>query len=566
MNWTTQESLQAARRCRCNGTGRASTFLRTFRQDESGAMLVFAVYAFLIILMVGGIGIDLMRFERDRSKLQYTLDRAVLAAADLDQPMQPEAVVQDYFAKSGLGDYLASVSVEQGYGFRVVSATASADVDTQFMHMNGIDTLTAPAAGTAEERIDGVEISMVLDVSGSMNSNNRLPNLINAARDFVDTMDDNSADGDMSISIVPYATQVSVPDALMEQFNVTTEHDYSNCINFQSADFDAPSMSYSTEYQRTMHFDPWYDYDGMDNNPKLLLGDNNSTLPVCEALSDREVLVMQSDPDVLKNYISNLTARGNTSIDVGMKWGTALLDPSLRPAVNGLINEGMVPAEFSNRPQGYNDGETLKVIVLMTDGQNTSQYYINDGYREGPSDIWFNDDLDRYSVYYPPEDAYYWPHSNQWADHPFGDDGPGCVGDHPSSWTCQERTEDGSAENLEYPDLWAYVSLKANVKRRYFPFMNDSAAYNEWYYGVRNYVNATIKDARTQAICDTAKDQQIILFTIAFEAPSQGQAVLKECASSDAHYFEVASDGTGINISDAFAAIASSIRKLRLTQ
>ncbi len=541
-------------------------YLTKFRRDESGAMLIFSLYAFLIILLIGGIGVDLMRFERDRSRLQYTLDRAVLAAADLDQPMQPESVVQDYFAKSGLGDYLASVSVDEGIGYRVVSATASADMNTLFMHMNGVDTLTAPAAGTAEERIDGVEISMVLDVSGSMNQNSRLPNLIVAARDFVDTMDENSAEGDLSISIVPYATQVSVPDVLMQQFNVSDEHEYSNCINFESADFDSPSLSASQPYQRTMHFDPWKDYDGMDNNPKVLMGDNSSTLPVCEALPDREILAMQNDVTVLKNYISNLTARGNTSIDVGMKWGTALLDPSLRPVIGEMIAAGAVPAEFANRPQSYNDGETLKVLVLMTDGENTSQYYVNDGYREGPSDLWFNDDEDRWSVYYPPYDAYYWPHDDKWADHPYGQDGMGCVGYDTWNWSCQDRTEDGSAANVEYPDLWAYVSLKANVKRRYYPFMNDSTAYSQWYSSVRNYVNATVKNARTKAICDTAKNQQIIVFAIAFEAPSNGRAVLKDCASSDAHYFEVKADGSGIKIDDAFASIASSIRKLRLTQ
>ncbi len=537
-------------------------FAQRFTREEDGAMLVFGVYVFLIILMVGGIGIDLMRFERDRSKLQYTLDRAVLAAADLDQPMDPETVVQDYFAKSGLADYLASVSVDEGMGYRVVSATASAEVATQFMHMNGVDQLVAPAAGTAEERIDGVEISLVLDVSGSMNSNSRLPNLIVAARDFVDTMDDNSAEGDLSISIVPYATQVSVTDELMNEFNVSSEHDYSNCINFASTDFDTAAMSTTQAYQRTMHFDPWYDYDGMDNNPKVLLGSNSSTLPVCEALSGREVLVMQKDTTVLKNYISNLTARGNTSIDVGMKWGTALLDPSLNPVIGTLIGNGTVDGDFADRPHSYNDGETLKVIVLMTDGQNTSQYYINEGYREGDSNLWFNDDEDLWSVYYPPYNAYYWPHNDKWADHPYGDDGFGCVGDSIGSWSCYDRTEDGSASRVAYPDLWAYVTLKANVKRRYYPFMNDSSAYSQWVSSVRNYVNSTIKNARTKAICDTAKDENIIVFAIGFEAPDEGQAVLKDCASSDAHYFDV----DGLEITDAFASIASSIRKLRLTQ
>ena len=92
--------------------------------------------------------------------------------------------------------------------------------------------------------------------------------------------------------------------------------------------------------------------------------------------------------------------------------------------------------------------------------------------------------------------------------------------------------------------------------------MNDSEANDDWYYGVRKYVGSSTKDARTQAICDAAKAEGIIVFTIGFEAPSAGQSVLQNCASSASHYFDV----DGLEIADAFAAIAASIRQLRLTQ
>jgi hypothetical protein len=122
--------------------------------------------------------------------------------------------------------------------------------------------------------------------------------------------------------------------------------------------------------------------------------------------------------------------------------------------------------------------------------------------------------------------------------------------------------EPGSAELLSYPELWAFTTLKRNVKDNYYPWMNDSEAYNDWYYGVRSYVDSAIKDARTKAICDAAKAEQIIVFTIGFEAPYGGRTVLQDCASSDSHFFDV----DGLEISDAFSAIASSIRQLRLTQ
>lgn len=572
---------------RADALGERPGFGRDFLRDDSGAMLVFGVYAFLIILMVAGIGIDFMRFERDRSRLQGTLDRAVLAAADLDQPMQPEAVVQDYFEKSGLGDFLTSVTVDQGLGYRVVSASASTEIKTQFMHMNGVDTLVAPAAGTAEERIDGVEISLVLDVSGSMSDNNRLPNLINAAREFVDTMDENSAEGDLSISIVPYATQVSVPQALMEQFQTTEEHRYSNCINFEGTDFHTSSMSYDDEYQRTMHFDPWSVYDGLNRDPKVLLGNYYRTYPVCEADAAREVLLMQNDPEVLKAYISNLTARGSTSIDVGMKWGTALLDPSLRLAINDLTSTELVPSEFANLPTNYDDGETLKVIVLMTDGQNEEQFAVNEGFREGPSDVFINNENNAYSIYSPAADAYFWPgpHSvrntqdntikdyyDKWADHPYGENSPdgsdeGCIGNSVEDWVCEERDEPGSAINIAFPDLWAHVSLRANANLyKHYSFMSDSEANTQWNEDVRNRISPSTKDARTEAICDAAKGNNIIVFTIGFDAKSRGQSILKYCASSDAHFFEVTSDWNGDKIRTAFSSIASSIRKLRLTQ
>ena len=169
---------------------RATPFAAAFLWREDGTFTIFGVYILLIMLLFSGIGIDLMRFERDRAELQYTLDRAVLAAVDIENKDDPKAVVQEYFAKAGFADKLTSVTVKQGLSYREVAATALSRMDTQFMHMTGVDSLGVPAASTAEERIDGVEISLVLDVSGSMNRNDRLTNLKVAAKQFVDQMVD----------------------------------------------------------------------------------------------------------------------------------------------------------------------------------------------------------------------------------------------------------------------------------------------------------------------------------------------------------------------------------------
>lgn len=541
-------------------------FLTRFSHEEDGAMLVFGVYTMLIIMIVAGIGIDVMHHERRNSLVQSTLDRAVLAAADLDQKLTPTEVVNDYFAKAGLSDALKSVTVDEGLSYRVVSATADAEINTQFMRMTGVETLNTLATSTAEERIDGVEISLVLDVSGSMNSNNRLTNVKAAARDFIDEMIDNTEEGKLSISIIPYATQVAMPANFINEFNISQEHSYSNCVNFQNTDFNDTGISTTDPLERTMHFDVWETRDGRSRDPIEFV-----RRPICERKASREMMIMQNDRVALKSFISNLYATGNTSIDIGMKWGTALLDPALQPVVDNLIASGDIDPVFSALPNAYDSGDSLKVIVLMTDGQNTSQYYVRDGYREGPSNIWWNEDEGKYSVYRESNGQYYWPHDNSWNDHAYGNgtyeeytcSGPLYYGNCYSGWDSETIEEPGEAlAPVEYPDLWAYTSLRWNVKKNYEPWTGSSQAWNDWYYAVRSSVGTSTKNARTQAICNAAKDQQVIVFAIGFEAPESGENVLKACASSDSHFFDV----NGLEIVEAFSSIASSIRKLRLTQ
>ena len=74
-----------------------------------------------------------------------------------------------------------------------------------------------------------------------------------------------------------------------------------------------------------------------------------------------------------------------------------------------------------------------------------------------------------------------------------------------------------------------------------------------------NYSN---KNSRLDSVCDAAKAEEIVVYGIALEAPYNGQQVIKSCASSPGHYFDV----DGLEISTAFRAIASQISQLRLTQ
>ncbi len=546
-----------------------------FASGEDGSMTINALFLFITILAITGLGVDLMRFERNRSILQYTVDRAVLAAADLDQTIPPQQVVEAYLDKAGLGEYLTGVDVQESIGYRKVTATAEMEVPTHFVNFTGVRSFSAPAASAAEESIGGVEISLVLDVSGSMNSNNRLPRLKVAAKEFVDQMIENSEDGKLSISIIPYASQVSVPDSIFDQLNVSTEHDYSNCVNFTSSQFSSRTLSPTDPLTRTMHFDPWYNYDARINASPDILGEgtsSGSSLPVCEARESREILPLQKDATVLKNYIEGFIARGNTSLEIGMKWGTALLDPSMRPVVSQLAANNEIPSVFGDRPGAYGTSETLKVIVLMTDGANTTQYYIPEGYRGDNSTVWWNEQAKRYSTFDENNNRYYWDNAtseldalSNWQDHAYGNGTyERCISTN--QWgNCtdtRETEETGTATELSFGELWAYTSILSNYYTNFQPWMGSAANY-PWYYDIRKGIDAGVKNSRTQSICSAAKDAGVIVYTIGFEAPSGGVYQLQNCASSDSHYYETE---PGVSISDVFASIASSIRKLRLTQ
>ncbi len=531
---------------------RKSSTLRQFVENEDGTFSYFVLFVFLGMLAAAGVGVDLMNHERDRAKLQATLDRAVLAAADLDQKESPKTVVESYLDKAGLLENLKTVDVQDSFGTRRVYATAEAVIPTNFMALSGIKTLTATAASAAEESIGAVEISLVLDISGSMSENSATPGiskidvLKEAASDFVKLMLDKPGESQISISLIPYATQVNAGASLLDQFtNVTQEHSYSHCVNFIPEQYSDSDLLRGDRLERTAHFDPFTYSEG------------SITLPVCPVRAGSAITPVTDDLGKLLDQIALLSPGGNTSIDVGMKWGVALLDPGMSGIVSDLSLETdaayapktIVPSKFANRPTNY-DSDVLKIVIVMTDGKNTDQYMLNPSLREGMSDVWYNPEAEEYTVYHSQgQPNFFWPQQDQWADHPFGNPEPETA----------DNEEVGTAFRLTYPQLFNRVSLAWNANYNYYW---QSSAWAEWYSAAFSKVETAAKNQRTKHICDAAKDEGIIVYGIAFEAPRSGYRVLRDCASSHSHVYDV----SGLSLEDAFSSIASSIRKLRLTQ
>ena len=102
----------------------------------------------------------------------------------------------------------------------------------------------------------------------------------------------------------------------------------------------------------------------------------------------------------------------------------------------------------------------------------------------------------------------------------------------------------------------AHKAKNGNAKpEKYIVFMTDGANTSQAY------------DTSTKATCDKARNAipQVRIYTIAFMAPAQGQALLKYCATSAADYFEAENTADIVN---AFQVIGQSSTKslTRLTQ
>lgn len=401
----------------------AKRHLRRFRDEEDGSLMILSLQIFLIMLITTGIAIDFSRQEERRELIQNTIDRAVLAAASLTQDLDGEAVIRDYLAKAGLGSLEVDPKVTQGQNREWRRATVSVrdTMPTIFGSLIGVDALSANGDSQAEESVGNVEISMVLDVSGSMNTSvtmtgcdadcptTRLGALQKASKDFVDKMfktvqPEGAPPGRLSISVVPYSINSYLGPEMQQAYTLSNDYaiiDPSRFVQAQCVDFDADDMAQieidgSKTLTRTM-YGVSYDYgsswsSSTSNTPGTawLNCMNYSANRIIPLSNDRTFLLGTAYPSAPKQadgsdkgYFDRLTALGATATDIGAKWGLALLDPSSQDEMAKISS---IDNNLSNRPIDYT-GDTMKVMVLMSDGENTDSYSTLTDYRHGPSGI-----------------------------------------------------------------------------------------------------------------------------------------------------------------------------------
>lgn len=534
---------------------------RRFHRREDGSLLVFGLFLFATFFLMSGMAVDLMRTENRRAALAQSLDRCALNAAALRQTLDPTTVVRDCVNRDGMLPFITDIVVTNGTGQRSVEVKGRIPVETLFMGASGVDVIDVAGRSVAEQRATNIEIVMVLDVSGSM-AGTKLTGLKTAAKNFVSTVLANNT-GKISIAIVPYNGQVNLGSSLRTKFNVThipglTATANVNCVDMPASVYTntgiartlaMPATGWADAYTTLGSFPTSYNTSGMAPTAANVW---------CPPSSVNVVRLPGNSISGMHTFIDNLTAIGATSINAGVKWGGAMLDPQFRSIVNEYVASGAIPSDFADRPFDYSKRDALKILVLMTDGENFGDVRMNDTYRVGASPIFKGTD-GNYSIQFTsgrPTTA----GTNQfWV--PFRNSGAG-------EWraTSWGGTTSTSGTQMTWQELnVSWVSWHLYARALGTSSTTRTNVYNTWFANFRTQRGTSTStpdmDNELSSICTLTKAQGVLIYGIAFSAPTRGINTVRGCSSSTGHFFESTST-TQLNA--AFQSIATNITQLRL--
>ena len=200
--------------------------LAALRRDTRGNSLpIFAASLIPLLAIVGG-GVDAARGYLTKVQLQNACDAGVLAGR---RAMAKSGEYEDGEKAKALRMFRANfdsdivdatdINFDTEAGTEGdVSGTASTEIPTVLMQLFGYYDMDFAVGCAAELQITNTDIMFVLDVTGSMNTNNRIGGLRDAVRDFHRTITSSVTDNDVRVryGFVPYSMTVNARRLLTE--------------------------------------------------------------------------------------------------------------------------------------------------------------------------------------------------------------------------------------------------------------------------------------------------------------------------------------------------------------
>ncbi len=321
------------------------SLLKAFGANRRASVVVLLGIAIVPMLGVVGLVSDAARAYLVQSRLAQAVDSAALAGGSAITAATRDADINNYFQGNFPTGYLDStlqpLTINADLAAGTVEVVAQAQVPTSFLRVLTIDHVMVSARSVVNRAVRGMELALVLDVTGSMGGS-KIAALKSAAHSLLNILyGSNDTVTDFWVSVVPFASRVNIePNS---GWMVGPPNPWNGCGDTRSGtnatDDSPPSVELFPEYTPTV----------------------TGWRPPDYGCPETSMLPLTASKTTVGAKIDDLEAFGNTRTDVGMVWGWRSLSPQWR---------GVWPGD-PTLPLDYNTALMDKVVIIMTDGENT---------------------------------------------------------------------------------------------------------------------------------------------------------------------------------------------------
>lgn len=324
--------------------------LRTeFKSDEHGSVMMIFSLVFLVIMLATGAAIDTSRLYHVRASLSSAVDAAALVAGRglLDGRLSEDEIRQrakDYFnsnlalegqatSLSEIADPVITIDRQTGS----VSVNAQATVKTTIMRLAGVSQVVVPVRSETKFEQKDIELSLALDLTGSMNSNNRISALKDATTDLVNILlPEDGTPNEVRIAFAPYSSGVNAGEFAGQ----VTDNTRSGPCTFEREGTQLVS-------------------DLVPTDGSFLLEPTDTQIGRQDACPTNTPVVPLTDSrGQLFDAIGTFTGRGYTAGHLGIQWAWFMVSEAW---------SGVFPSEST--PGAYDQDDLVKSVVVMTDGE-----------------------------------------------------------------------------------------------------------------------------------------------------------------------------------------------------
>ena len=351
-----------------------------FAASEQGNFAVITAAILTVLMLAAGLSLNTVEISLTRSNLQQALDAAVTSTArDLTtgiiKPQNAKPTVTAFLTANGGTGFASAdkISLDQlnvDQGSKTVSAAASVDIAMLFPVFSGSSVYKVTVASAAKYSDQSMEVSMVLDVTGSMaesatgrkGGSSKISGLKIAATDAVHELLDgqNQDNPRVKVAVVPYADSVNVGSSLasssvfVEKTQADRKRDLGNGTALPASYARRPDNCATERKGDNQYTDIGPDVSMVHRD--LLLARNN-----CPSAA---LVPLTTDETKLTDMIGQFTPGGFTAGHIGVQWGWYMLSPYW---------SSVLPA--ASVPAAYNRDKVTKVMILMTDGLFNTAYF-----------------------------------------------------------------------------------------------------------------------------------------------------------------------------------------------